>query len=228
VTRLLLVRHGENRANLTHEFSCRKVDYPLTPKGRLQADQTARALGAVAVDEVWSSPLVRAQETARTLAQPHDLPVKTLELLREMDVGDLEGWQPQAEAWALYAGVMRRWLAGDAEATLPGGESRRALADRFRRALETIVGGRDGLTLVIVGHGGLFTHGMLALCAIADEREFLGRENHNCSITDLRAEVSPQGLGFRLEAWAAVGHLSGEAAVLLDSVPEGVQVKNLP
>ncbi len=38
--RLFLVRHGENPANLTKEFSYRKVDYPLTKKGQLQARQT--------------------------------------------------------------------------------------------------------------------------------------------------------------------------------------------
>jgi broad specificity phosphatase PhoE len=38
MTRVYLVRHGENKANITKEFSSRKVDYPLTPKGRLQAE----------------------------------------------------------------------------------------------------------------------------------------------------------------------------------------------
>ena len=36
-----LVRHGENPANLLKQFSYRKVDYPLTEKGVLQAEQTA-------------------------------------------------------------------------------------------------------------------------------------------------------------------------------------------
>ncbi len=39
--KIYLVRHGENVANLTKEFSHRKVDHSLTPKGRLQAKQTA-------------------------------------------------------------------------------------------------------------------------------------------------------------------------------------------
>ena len=42
INRIYLVRHGENRANLTKEFSYRLVDYPLTEKGILQAQQTAR------------------------------------------------------------------------------------------------------------------------------------------------------------------------------------------
>ena len=45
---LYLVRHGENVANLTKEFSCCKVDYSLTAKGVLQAQQTAHALALAA------------------------------------------------------------------------------------------------------------------------------------------------------------------------------------
>ena len=44
MTHLYLIRHGENLANLTKEFSYLKVDYPLTPKGKLQAAQTALLL----------------------------------------------------------------------------------------------------------------------------------------------------------------------------------------
>ena len=41
MTTLYLVRHAENQANLTKEFSHRLVDDALRPKGRLQAEQTA-------------------------------------------------------------------------------------------------------------------------------------------------------------------------------------------
>ena len=40
---LYLIRHGENLANITKEFSHRLVDYSLTPKGRKQlAVQTTK------------------------------------------------------------------------------------------------------------------------------------------------------------------------------------------
>ncbi len=56
MNRLYLVRHGENRANITKEFSCRHVDYPLTPKGVLQAQQTAKHLAGEAADLIPGSP----------------------------------------------------------------------------------------------------------------------------------------------------------------------------
>ena len=42
--RVFLIRHGENQANLTKEFSYRLVDYPLNAKGILQARQTAEEM----------------------------------------------------------------------------------------------------------------------------------------------------------------------------------------
>ena len=41
VNTLYFVRHGENPANLTREFSYKMVDYPLTENGIQQAEQTA-------------------------------------------------------------------------------------------------------------------------------------------------------------------------------------------
>src|SRR5206468_3641607 len=62
---LYLIRHGENTANLTREFSHRAVDYSLTPKGMLQAQQTAEYFKTRRVDAIYTSPLKRALETAQ-------------------------------------------------------------------------------------------------------------------------------------------------------------------
>ncbi len=93
MNRFLLVRHAENPANLTHEFSYKKIDYPLTEKGRLQAQQTAEHLQHQPVTSVYASPLKRTVETAEIIAQPHGLSVRVLEQFREVNIGDLEGYQ---------------------------------------------------------------------------------------------------------------------------------------
>lgn len=59
-----LIRHGENPANLTHDFSYKQVDFSLTAKGILQAEQTADYFKSQAPDEIYASPLKRARETA--------------------------------------------------------------------------------------------------------------------------------------------------------------------
>lgn len=221
VARVLLVRHGENPANLTKEFSHRRVDYSLTPKGRLQAQQTAHFLATRPIAAVWSSPLKRAQETAAPLARALGLTVQVCEDFREMNVGDLEGMEPRDRAWSVYADVMRQWFSGHPEARFPGGESRLELVERFRRGLETVAPSGE---VVVVGHGGIFTHGVCELCALEDPKAFFAQENYNASVSLLEASGRS---GWRLVSWGSTAHLSGEAAVLVESVPDSVRIANL-
>ena len=96
---LYLVRHGENPANLTKEFSCKRVDYSLTLKGVLQARQTAEYFQRVPVDRIYASPLKRTRETAQIIAEPLQRTVIPLETLREVNVGDFEGEPVSMDLW---------------------------------------------------------------------------------------------------------------------------------
>ncbi|WP_438353315.1 histidine phosphatase family protein [Microbacterium sp. CJ88] len=60
---IYLVRHGEHQ-NAEHGL----VDGPLSPRGRRQASLLADRLSGVPLSAVWHSPLVRASETARAVA----------------------------------------------------------------------------------------------------------------------------------------------------------------
>jgi len=200
LARIVLVRHGENPANLTKEFSHRRVDYPLTAKGRLQA-----------------------QQTAGPLAEALGLEVQICEDFREMNVGDLEGMEPRDQAWAVYAEVIRQWFSGNHGFRFPGGESRIELVERFRRGLERVA--TPGEEVLVVGHGGIFTHGVCELCAVDDPRSFFARENYNASVSLLERPLADQP--WKLVSWGSTAHLSGEAAVLVESVPDSVRIANL-
>ena len=227
MNRVFLVRHGENPANLTKEFSCRRVNHPLTEKGRVQAHQTAEWFSRIKVDEVWSSPLRRALETADQIVRFHPATVKILEEFREMDVGDLEGMVPAEDAWGEYRHVMTQWFTGNPGFPFPGGENRQILVERFYRGLDLITRSQTGKTLVVVGHGGIFTHGVAELCRVDDQRAFFSQENHNCSVSEVEVHREREGLRFVLKSWAGIDHLSGEAAQLVESVPEGSRVSSL-
>ena len=60
---LYLVRHGEH-LDAEHGLE----DGPLSPRGRRQAELLADRLSGVPLDAVWHSPLERAAETARAVA----------------------------------------------------------------------------------------------------------------------------------------------------------------
>jgi probable phosphoglycerate mutase len=227
VNRLYLVRHGENPANLSHEFSHRRIDYPLTEKGRLQARQTAEHLASIPFDLLATSPLLRAVETTDLIGERQRCPITVVEEFREMNVGSLEGMVPQSEAWSQYAEMMRRWFGGHPEVPFPSGESRPELVGRFRRGLEQLAAGRSDASLLVVGHGGIFTHGVAELCGIADQKTFFGLENHNCSVSRVDMVREADGWRFVLVDWASVDHLSGEAAQVVQSVPDSARIKNL-
>jgi broad specificity phosphatase PhoE len=79
---LLIVRHGETKAN-ARGIDAGPLDYPLNKKGVKDAEFIARALSKAKVGAIYSSPVFRAVETAKILAKPHNIKVKTLEELTE-------------------------------------------------------------------------------------------------------------------------------------------------
>src|SRR5262245_13098712 len=110
---LYLVRHGENLANITKEFSYKLVDYPLTPKGVLQAEQTAAFFQqSIPLDAAYVSPLKRASQTGEIIARAQGLPVTVLEELREINVGNMELLPPTEENWREHDRIIGQWFKG--------------------------------------------------------------------------------------------------------------------
>jgi broad specificity phosphatase PhoE len=219
MNRIYLVRHGENWANITKEFSYKLVDYSLTPKGVQQAEQTAAAFAGVPVAAIYTSPLKRAAETAAILGARLGVPVHSREALREINVGAMEGQAPTIAAWRRYMGIVDAWAAGDLAASFPEGDSFISLWARLRSALSQIVEEQPGAPVIVVAHGGIFTSTLSALCPAADPA-LLREPNHNCSISEILVERRGDGLHGELVRWAACDHLSGEAAVMTPAAPD--------
>lgn len=68
MTEICLVRHGQTDWNFQEIIQGRE-DIPLNEVGKKQASQSAAALQAEAWDVIISSPLIRAQETAKEIAE---------------------------------------------------------------------------------------------------------------------------------------------------------------
>ncbi len=165
--RLYFVRHGESTANLLHEISNRGWRHGLTPRGRQQAYQLSSQLATENIVHIFSSPLMRAVETADILAALLKKPVTITDALREYDCGVAEGHSDPA-AWENYVQVLSRWHDhNDLDASIPGGESFNDIRSRFLPWLYRLFQGplhRD-LNYVIISHGGLYVN-MLPLVLI--------------------------------------------------------------
>lgn len=87
---IYIVRHGQTEQNLKKRLQGRS-DFPLTELGREQASAVGDAFreAGIIFDQVYTSPLGRAIETATLIAG--DAPVLLEDALIEMDYGPYEG-----------------------------------------------------------------------------------------------------------------------------------------
>lgn len=85
---IYIVRHGQTELNSRNVLQGRS-DYPLNEKGEEQAREAAELLKDIHFDRVYSSPLIRAVQTAKIIA-PYAEP-QIDGRLTEMDYGQYEG-----------------------------------------------------------------------------------------------------------------------------------------
>jgi broad specificity phosphatase PhoE len=149
--RLILVRHGETDSNKA-SLALGRADIELNETGRWQAQRLADALQTEPIAAVYSSPLRRALDTARAIAERHDLAVEVDEDLIEMDIGEMEGLTFQ-QVRERHPQFVQAWLgSGAAYQPMPGGESLLDVQERAWRALERICGSGERETVVVVAH----------------------------------------------------------------------------
>lgn len=87
---IYLIRHGQTEKNKANVLQGRS-DFPLNEAGEQQAQEAASLLaaGGIHFDRVYTSPLIRAVQTAEIIAP--DSPRSVEERLIEMDYGPYEG-----------------------------------------------------------------------------------------------------------------------------------------
>lgn len=79
---IYFIRHGETVANKHNTIQ--GIDDVLTEKGRQQAEILAHRLCSAFINEILTSPLPRALETAKIIGQKLDLTPKIVESLTEI------------------------------------------------------------------------------------------------------------------------------------------------
>jgi 2,3-bisphosphoglycerate-dependent phosphoglycerate mutase len=114
-----LIRHGTTGANLEGRLQGR-LDIPLNPRGRHEAEQIASRLRSSGLQLILSSDLGRARETAQLIGRKTGLRPVMTPLLRECSWGSIEGMTlPEIEG---RYGKITRDLHGGIKACYYGGE----------------------------------------------------------------------------------------------------------
>ena len=149
--KLLIIRHGESEADIldVHEG---RADFNLTEKGHAQAQAMAEFVKAnYTVDNIYSSTLKRAFQTATHLSDEINVPIVAEDNLMEFNNGLLAGLSreeadekyPRIENLPVHASVYEQ-------------ESKLEFRYRADYILSKIIAENEAdATIVIVSHGGM-------------------------------------------------------------------------
>ncbi len=188
--RLLLVRHGESTWNAEGRYQGRR-DAPLSPLGIAQARALADHLATQTHDRpraIVSSPLQRAFDTARAVADALGLEVTTDDRLVEIAHGAWEGLL-KTEIAAAWPEMYAAWHTVPESVTFPGGESLAAVRERWLEFTGVCkVHGRSPLLVV--------THDVIVRIAILHARglplrDFTTFATENAALS--RLDLTPTG-----------------------------------
>jgi len=196
---LVLVRHGQIAANAERIWHG-STDSALTERGRGEAERTARQLArrAPAPVALYTSPLLRARETARPIEAELGLAARVEPGLAEYGIGELEGvsYLALAQEHQFFAKI-----AANPDFAPARGESPNQVIARVSAALGAIARAHPGESVVVVSHGAALG---LALGALLDRDANQWQRYHlaNCGLSELVLEPVP-----KLLSWNATEHL---------------------
>jgi len=151
MNKIFLVRHGQDEDNANGILNGRR-DTPLTKLGRQQAQTVAEKLRDNGIEVIYASPLKRAYETARIVAETLGVDeVITDEHLMEREFGVLTG-KPVADISKYSSKTLqtdRVLYFIEAE----GAEDFPTLYQRGKKILEEISQRHPNKNILIVAHG---------------------------------------------------------------------------
>ena len=181
--KIYFVRHGETIWNKEKKIQGRS-DIPLNEYGKELGMITAEALKDIPFDIVYSSPLIRAKETAEILVKNRNLVIHTDNRLVEMSFGEGEG-ESLPEIHAHPEMKLHNFIHNPGEYTPPaGGETFEELYNRCKNFMEEIFipAEKKYNTMLIVGHGALI-RGFIHNINNRPSSDFWIVTHKNCSVT---------------------------------------------
>jgi broad specificity phosphatase PhoE len=148
VTTLYCVRHGATDWNAAGR--CQGLaDVPMNAMGHTQVTRLAQHLSQTRFDAAYTSPLLRARQTADLLLADSTTIAQQEPGLTELSYGAWQGLS--ADEWPRPAAVT--WQRDPWAMEFPGGESLTRLRVRAVQAVRRIVSDHPGQTVLLSSHG---------------------------------------------------------------------------
>jgi len=207
---LYLIRHAESEHNKTrHLIGGRSNSAQLSQKGVMQAQLLGKRLATdkVSFDNVYSSPALRAYETAKIacteIGFPIDKIMRTEDLL-ELSQGD---WEGQLREKVYTPDMLSKIIANNWEFRPPNGESQKDVEERVYNWINKNLVPRYKDDLV----AGIFTHDFAIRCLLRAIMDFSPKMTYKVALDN----TSINRLSYTDHGWHIV--CINDAAHLLDS-----------
>ncbi len=180
---LYVIRHGETAWNAAGKLQG-NADVELNSRGRELAGKLGMELETVSFDRIYSSPLMRAYETACLIRGHRNIPIIRDARLREISFGDMEGI---AYSEWMKEGSPYRYFFTEPEKYIPPahGETLEQVCVRTREFLQEVIEPcyEDTERIMIVAHGAL-NKGLMCHMEGNDQAHYWGEcLQRNCEAT---------------------------------------------
>ena len=149
-TLIYLIRHGESEGNREKRFRGGE-DFPLSEEGREQVKKLGDALRYSGISLIFTSPLIRAYDTAKAVAETTGSKIIVEPDFRSISLGGWEG-KTKDEIEKLYPDEFKIWLSYPEKLRMPGFEPIPVLRRRAMRSLNRIVKEHRGEKIAVVSH----------------------------------------------------------------------------
>lgn len=203
-TNVYLIRHGEAFSNVDGTLGGEKGDKGLTERGFAQAQALATRLAGnpFGAEVLYASTLLRARQTAETIAPSLGLPIIFDDEIQELRPGpEIDGMRFSAVR-EIYPNI-ERFLSDVFTPLGPGGESWGSFQLRVSAALDRIITAHTGKKIVLVAHGGVIEVSFLHMLALGPQtRSRVAFHARNTAITHWRHSETHGGR----EEWHLVSH----------------------
>ena len=189
--RVYVARHGEAEyeSDLLSD-----AGGSLSRLGRKQSRELGESLRGARVSRIYASSMARAVQTAEIVAAVLDVDVVVREGLREFGVGVHAGTTGDPDP---FRPVFSRWLDGDLEARIEGGESGTEVIDRVAAELSLVADQHRGESALVISHGGAICTAVPAVARNLTTRFPESRPMPNTGVVELEAD----GDGWHAVSW---------------------------
>ncbi|EAQ82012.1 histidine phosphatase family protein [Blastopirellula marina] len=205
-TWMYLIRHGATANNISRPPVLQGcgINGPLVDIGLRQAEETAAFLAKTPLAAIYSSPLLRAMQTAEKIAAGRSLTIQPTDLLKEVDVGR---WEGKDWGWIEANDPTGYQLhhTSPAEHGYPEGENLTQVQARVVPQLEQILDTHVQQHVAVVAHNVVIRSMIAHLLELP--LDHVGHIHHdNCGITLVRR----RGGKTRLISANSIFHLTSE------------------